>query len=73
MTLLEEISYPEDQVINSYSITKIADNALYHYAKQLNCSEDQALDMLLRYMSLTENINKFLKDIDQKFKVTAWQ
>lgn len=74
MTLYEEITkeYEEEKSPYTYSLSKFADETIYHYTKQLNLEEDQVVDILIRYMGLTENINKFLNDINQKFKTEAW-
>lgn len=72
MTILEELRIKEEVAPNTFAITKLAEETIYHWSKQLNCSEDEAVDVLIRYMGLTENINKFLDDIKQKFKIEAW-
>lgn len=74
MTLYEQITneYENEKFPYTYSISKFADETIYHYAKQLGIEEDQVVDMLIRYMGLTKNIKKFLDDINEKFKIEAW-
>lgn len=55
----------EDRVPVSYWISKQAEETLYYYSEKLNLEEDQVLTMLLYYMGITDNIEKFMNDIQE--------
>lgn len=66
MTIREEIDMErkgEDTVPNTYHITKAAEESLVFYARQLEISQDAALDILLRYLALTDNCTRVLNDL----------
>jgi len=56
-----------DTVPSTFHITKEAENDICFFARQMNCSEDEALDMLLYYCTLTDNCIKILEDLGYTF------
>lgn len=69
-TIKEEIQLTRDYtsiVPCTYHITKNAENDLYFFAKQMNCTENEALDLLLGYLALTDNCINVLKDLGYEF------
>lgn len=56
-----------DKVPCSYWITKEAEETLSFFAKQMSCSEDEALDRLMNYIGLTENCIPALKELGFEF------
>lgn len=53
----------EDTVPNTYHITKAAEESLEFYCRQLEINQDAALDILLRYLALTDNCTRVLNDL----------
>lgn len=69
-TIKEEYNFirkGSDTVPSTFHITKEAENDICFFARQMNCSEDEALDMLLYYCALTDNCIKILEDLDYTF------
>lgn len=56
-----------DTVPGLFHITKEGENDIYFFARQMNCSEDEALDKLLYYCALTDNCIKILEDLGYTF------
>lgn len=70
MTLIEEIEHirhGEDTVPCGFHITKEAEENLYFFARQMDRTEDDTLDLLLRYLALTDNCIKVLDDLGYEF------
>lgn len=70
MSLIEQLKrevYGEDTVPCIYHITKKAENSLYFFAEQMECSEDEALDLLLRYLELTDVCIPVLHQLGYEF------
>lgn len=70
MTIKEEYEKTRKGSITiptTFHITKESEEDLYFFARQMNCSEDEALDKLLYYCGLTENCIKIIEDMGYKF------
>ena len=70
MTLREEYEKTRkssDTVPTVFHITKESEEALYFFARQMNCSKDEALDKLLYYCVLTENCIKIIEEMGYTF------
>lgn len=69
-TLKEEIQLSHDYtsiVPSTFHITKNAEEDLYFFSRQMDCEMDEALDLLLGYLALTENCIRVLEDLGYKF------
>lgn len=60
----------EDTVPNTYHITKAAEESLEFYARQLEINQDAVLDILLRYLALTDNCTRVLADLGAELDPT---
>lgn len=72
MTLSEQIKNEaihefDDTVPCIYHITKRAESSLYFFSEQMDCEEDEALEILLRYLSLTDVCIPVLEHLGYKF------
>lgn len=73
MTIREEIDMErkgEDTVPSTYHITKAAEESLEFYSRQLEINQDIALDILLRYLALTDNCTRVLADLGTELDPT---
>ena len=56
-----------EKVQCTYLITKEAEETIYFYAKQMDCTEDEALDKLIICLGITEIGIPILESLGYKF------
>ena len=69
MTLRQEYELTRDseRIPTRFSISKEAEETIFFYARQINCSPDDALNLLIWYAGLTINMDKIMNDLEITF------
>lgn len=70
MTLKDELNMVrngEDTVPITIHITKTSEETIHFFSKQMGYEMDKTLDLLIRYLGLTENCMRVLSDLGYTF------